>query len=187
VIAEKEGWVLLPTIGCFTPGYCLFMPLRHIDAAADAPVSELARVQGAAEDMRIAIASVFGPTIIAEHGPRGCQLGASCCSHAHLHLIPVPDPGAVTNAYRLTGGPGRLINGIANLAEPNGGPYLYLSPCPGTHLIWPARGFARQYVRRVCSSLHGIGTYYDWRDHPFTHNQNVTIDALQDAMKPWAA
>lgn len=183
VIAKKEGWVLLPTIGCFTPGYCLFMPIRHIDAAADAPRPELARVQSAVEEMRDAIASVFGPTIIAEHGPRGCQLGASCCSHAHLHLIPVPDPDSVTNAYHLTGGPGRTISGIADLAEPDGHPYLYLSPRPGSHFIWPASGFARQYVRRVCASLHGIGTYFDWRDHPFADNQALTIHTLHNVLK----
>jgi len=187
VITEREGWVLLPTIGCFTPGYCLFMPIRHIDAAADASLPELGRAQGALEDMRQAIASVFGPTIIAEHGPRGCQRGASCCSHAHLHLIPVPDPDTVTNTYRLTGGPGRTISGIADLAQADDAPYLYLSPRPGTHLIWPAHGFARQYVRRVCASLHGIGPYFDWRDHPFTDNQNLTFNVLQNTLKPWTA
>jgi diadenosine tetraphosphate (Ap4A) HIT family hydrolase len=179
--------VLLPTVGCFTPGYCLFMPIRHIDAAADASPHELTRVQDALEDMREAIASTFGSTIIAEHGPRGCQLGASCCSHAHLHLIPVPDPGAVTNSYRTTGGPGRTLRGMSDLAQTDDDPYLYLSPRPGEHLLWPAHGFARQYVRRVCASLHGIGEYFDWRDHPFVGNQNLTISALRDALKPWAA
>lgn len=163
------------------------MPDRHIDAAADAPAAELARIQGALEDMRTAITSAFGPTIIAEHGPRGCQLGASCCSHAHFHLIPVPDPDAVTGSYRMTGGPGLSIRGIDGLAKADDGPYLYLSPRPGTHLIWPADGFARQYVRRVCASLHGIGEQFDWRDHPFTHNQGLTIDALLDPLKCRAA
>jgi diadenosine tetraphosphate (Ap4A) HIT family hydrolase len=187
IIAEVDGWVLLPTIGCFTPGYCLFMPIHHIDAVADAALPELTKVQHAVEDMREAIASVFGPTIIAEHGPRGCHLGASCCSHAHLHLIPVPVPSAVTAAYCRTGGPSRSLRGIVDLAKANNDPYLYLSPRPGEHLLWPAHGFARQYVRRVCASLHGVGEYFDWRDHPFTDNQNFTIRALQGTLKPWAA
>jgi diadenosine tetraphosphate (Ap4A) HIT family hydrolase len=188
VIAEMAGWVLLPTVGCFTPGYCLLMPVRHIDAAADAPPTELARAQAALEDARAAITSTFGPTIVAEHGPRGCQLGAGCCSHAHFHLIPVPDPDAVTDAYTVTGGPGLSVRGIADLAEANGdAPYLYLSPRPGTHLIWPADGFARQYVRRVCASLHGIGERFDWRDYPFTDNQALTIDVLRDSLNRPAA
>jgi diadenosine tetraphosphate (Ap4A) HIT family hydrolase len=187
IIAEAGGWVLLPTVGCFTPGYCLFMPVRHIDAAADAPAAELATIQGALEDMRTVITSVFGPTIIAEHGPRGCQLGASCCSHAHFHLIPVPDPDAVTSLYRGTGGAELSIRGIDGLVTANDGPYLYLSPRPGTHLIWSADAFARQYVRRVCAFLHGIGEQFDWRDHPFTDNQGITIDTLRERLKRRAA
>jgi len=69
VICETGGWVLLPTVGCFTPGYCLFMPIDHIDAVADAEPGELARASAAAEDMRALISSVFGSVIIAEHGP----------------------------------------------------------------------------------------------------------------------
>lgn len=187
IIVETDGWVLLPTVGCFTPGYCLFMPIGHIDAAADASFAELMRVQDALEDMRTVITSVFGPTIIAEHGPRGCQLGASCCSHAHFHLIPVSDPDAVMNAYQRTGGSGLNIRGIADLAQVSESPYLYLSPQPETHFIWPAHGFARQYVRRICASLCGMGEYFDWRDHPFAYNQSFTIDALRNPLKNLAA
>lgn len=181
IICETGGWVLLPTVGCFTPGYCLFMPLEHLDAAADGPPSEMAHVAAAAEGMRALISSVFGPVIIAEHGPRGCELGASCCSHAHLHLIPVPDPGAVTAAYQATGGPGRRLSGLAGMLTEVDGPYLYLSPLPGEHLLWPSAGFARQYVRRVCAAQHGIPGQFDWRDHPFQTNQVLTVRTLRAA------
>ena len=187
IVTEADGWVLLPTVGCFTPGYCLFMPVRHMDAAADIPRAELAAVQGALERMRAAVTSVYGPAIVAEHGPRGCQLGASCCSHAHFHLIPVPDPDAVTSAYMATGGPGTALQGVAGLADVGDVPYLYLSPRPGTHLVWPADGFARQYVRRVCAALHGVGERFDWRDHPFAANQGLTMQALQNSLKRRAA
>jgi diadenosine tetraphosphate (Ap4A) HIT family hydrolase len=187
VITEAFGWVLLPTVGCFAPGYCLFMPIDHLDAAADATHRQLWNAGTAIEEMRTLITSVFGPTIVAEHGPRGCELGAGCCSHAHLHLIPVPDPAAVTAAYTSTGGPGRRLDDLTDLPETVYGPYLYLSPQPGQHLLWPSAGFARQYVRRVCAALHGIGDYYDWRDHPFADNQNLTITALKTALRARAA
>jgi diadenosine tetraphosphate (Ap4A) HIT family hydrolase len=187
VICEIGGWVLLPTVGCFTPGYCMFMPLEHLDAAADAAPADLARVAVAIEQMRALIASVAGPVIIAEHGPRGCELGASCCSHAHLHLIPVPDPGAVTAAYEATGGPGRRLGSLAALPQAADGPYLYLSSWPGEHLLWSAAGFTRQYVRRVCAAEHGIPGQFDWRDHPFDANQALTITMLRAAMRARAA
>jgi diadenosine tetraphosphate (Ap4A) HIT family hydrolase len=187
VIAKAGEWVLLPTLGCFTPGYCLFMPVRHIDAAADVTPKALVELQAEVENMREAITSAFGPTIIAEHGPWGCQMGASCCSHAHLHLIPVPNPDAVTAAYRAKGGPGNALRGLADLAEVVNGPYLYLSPRLDEHWLWPARGFARQYVRRVCASLHGKGEYFDWRDHPFTAIQAHTISVLRATLESPAA
>lgn len=187
VICEDSGWVLLPTVGCFTPGYCLFMPLDHIDAAADAAPGPLAAVGAAVEEMRTLISSVFGPTIIAEHGPRGCELGAGCCSHAHLHLIPVPDPGAVSAAYQATGGTGRALEALDELPEVVDGPYLYLSPQPGEHLLWPSAGFARQYVRRVCAAQHGMPARFDWRDHPFDANQTLTLTMLRAATQARAA
>ena len=158
IICEVYGWVLLPTVGCFTPGYCLFMPLAHRRGRRRAARRTDSRVGEAVEDMRALISSVFGPVIIAEHGPRGCELGASCCSHAHLHLIPVPDVDAVTAAYRATGGPAAVWTDLAGLPASVDGPYLYLSPRPGEHLLWPSAGFARQYVRRVCAAQHGVAT-----------------------------
>ncbi|MFI2664187.1 MULTISPECIES: HIT family protein [Micromonospora] len=188
IIVEDGGWLLLPTVGCFAPGYCLFMPLDHVDAAADLHPNELVRVEPAVERMRARIESVFGPTILAEHGSRDCQLGASCCTHCHLHLIPVPDPDAVTAVYQATGGDGKALQGLADLASTAEGPYLYLSPRPGQHLFWPADSrFARQYVRRVCAQLHGVADQYDWRGHPFSHNQRLTADILRGVFEQQTA
>lgn len=172
------GWVLLPTIGSLTPGYCLFMPLQHLDAAADITAAGLARVAEEAEEMRTLIQARYGPVILAEHGPRDCELGASCCSHCHLHLIPVPDPDAIAAAYEKTGGPGRCLSSLADLPSAADGSYVYLSPRPGEHYYWPSAGFPRQFVRRVCADQLGIGEFYDWRDHPFTAHSEHTFAAL---------
>jgi diadenosine tetraphosphate (Ap4A) HIT family hydrolase len=183
IIVEDMGWVLLPTLGCFVPGYCLFMPVDHVDAAADLHAGDLARLDFAVEEMRARVESEFGPTIVAEHGSRDCQLGAGCCTHCHLHLIPVPDPYAVVDAYEEIGGPGRILSDLPDLPGATGGPYLLLSPRPGQHLVWPAdRRFPRQHVRRVCARLHGVADRYDWRDHPFRGNQAMTADILRAAV-----
>ncbi len=179
IITETVGgWVLLPTIGSLTPGYCLFMPLQHLDAAADVTPAGLEQVAEESEQMRTLLQARYGPVILAEHGPRDCELGASCCSHCHLHLIPVPDPDAITTAYEKTGGPGRRLTSMAALPEAADGSYLYLSPQPGEHYYWPSAGFARQFVRRVCADQLGIGALYDWRDHPFTENHDRTFAEL---------
>ncbi|MFF4557713.1 hypothetical protein [Streptomyces sp. NPDC001422] len=179
IITESPGgWLLLPTIGSLAPGYCLFMPLEHLDAAADIATAALVRVAEETEQMRTLIEARYGPTILAEHGPRECELGASCCSHCHLHLIPVPNPDAITAAYEKTGGPGLRLTSMSDLPEAADGSYLYLSPRPGEHHYWPSAGFARQFVRRICADQLGIGDRYDWRDHPFTANRERTFAEL---------
>jgi diadenosine tetraphosphate (Ap4A) HIT family hydrolase len=179
IITETVGgWVLLPTIGALTAGYCLFMPVEHLDAAADVAPANLTRVAAEAEEMRMLIQARFGPVILAEHGPRDCELGASCCSHCHLHLIPVPAPDAITAAYEKTGGTGLRLASMADLPAAADGSYLYLSPRTGEHYYWPSAGFARQFVRRICAEQLGIGEFFDWRDHPFTANGERTLAEL---------
>jgi diadenosine tetraphosphate (Ap4A) HIT family hydrolase len=179
IITETAGgWVLLPTVGALTPGYCLFMPLQHLDAAADVAPADLERVAAEAEQMRTLIQARYGPVVLAEHGPRDCELGASCCSHCHLHLIPVPDPDTVTAAYERTGGPGRRLTSLTDLPAAADSSYLYLSPRAGEHHYWPSAGFARQFVRRVCAEELGIGGSFDWRDHPFTAHRERTFTEL---------
>ncbi|MFE9851265.1 hypothetical protein ACFYPN_21065 [Streptomyces sp. NPDC005576] len=179
IITETaEGWVLLPTVGTLAPGYCLFMPLEHLDAAADVTPASLQRVAEETEGMRALIQARYGPVILAEHGPRDCELGASCCSHCHLHLIPVPDPDEITAAYEKIGGPGLRLTSMTDLPAAADGSYLYLSPHAGEHYYWPSAGFARQFVRRVCADQLGIGASYDWRDHPFTENSQRTFAEL---------
>ncbi|MGW1503402.1 hypothetical protein ACWCQW_33490 [Streptomyces mirabilis] len=188
IITETAGgWVLLPTIGALAPGYCLFMPLEHLDAAAELTSADLSAVAAEAERMRTVIEARYGPVILAEHGPRDCELGASCCSHCHLHLIPVPDPDAVLTAYEETGGTGRRITSLADLPTVADGSYLYLSPRPGRHYYWPSAGFARQFVRRVCADQLGLGEFFDWRDHPFARNRERTFSELSDDLRPAAA
>jgi diadenosine tetraphosphate (Ap4A) HIT family hydrolase len=179
IITETAGrWVLLPTIGALTPGYCLFMPLEHLDAAADVAPADLARLAAETEEMRTLVQARYGPVILAEHGPRDCELGASCCSHCHLHLVPVPAPDAITAAYVRTGGPGRRLTSLADLPATADGSYVYLSPRPGEHYYWPSAGFARQFVRRVCADALGVGDLFDWRDHPFTAHRERTFAEL---------
>ncbi|MGW2442231.1 hypothetical protein ACWCY1_36825 [Streptomyces goshikiensis] len=189
IITETtDRWVLLPTIGCLTPGYSLYMPLEHLDAAADVAPADLPQVAAGLESMRTLIQAHYGPTIVAEHGPRDCELGASCCGHAHLHLIPVPDPDAILAAYEKVGGPGRRLSSLVDLPAAAETSYLYLSPRPGEHHYWPADGrFARQFVRRVVAGQYGIGEQYDWRDHPFVENRDQTYDTLTAAILATAA
>jgi diadenosine tetraphosphate (Ap4A) HIT family hydrolase len=184
IITRDGDWVLLPTLGCFVAGYCLLMPIDHLQAAADLPAEDLHALDARIERVRDQIADEFGPTIVAEHGPGDCDLGASCCTHAHLHLIPIGAAKAITDAYQRVGGAPQVLGGLAGLRALAGSPYLYLSPEPGVHLAWPAVGFPRQFVRRVCADILGMPDRYDWRDHPFEPTMRATLARLRAALQP---
>lgn len=186
IILQEADWLLLPTVGCFATGYCLLMPIGHIDAVAELSQAELTWAQGFLERMRRLVGS-FGPAIVAEHGPGRCDLGASCCSHAHLHVIPVGrHVDAVVAAYERVGGPPTILQDLTELSTMAGEPYMYLSPASQTHLLWQAAGFPRQFVRRVCAHLLGLGDQYDWRDHPFPRRMEQTLTSLRTVVGPRA-
>ena len=184
IITRDGDWVLLPTLGCFVAGYCLLMPIDHLQAVADLPAGQLHALEARIERLRSHLAGQFGAAIVAEHGPGACDLGASCCTHAHLHLIPIGAAGAITDAYQQTGGAPEVLDELAGLRGLAGSPYLYLSPRPGMHLAWPAAGFPRQFVRRVCAGILGMPDRYDWRDYAFEHTMRATLTRLRATLQP---
>lgn len=177
IIWESKDFLLLPTVGCITPGYCLLMPWEH--APSFAALSETEPVEGLriAELFRKRIAEVFGSTIIAEHGSGGYgKSGASCCEHAHLHLIPIP--GQVLEArtmYEDFGGPPIILTEASELKNFASLPYIFLSPEQGTYCVWlQTANFRQQFARWVAARLLGNEGQYDWRTFKFEENMRIT-------------
>ena len=171
-------------MGCFTAGYCLLMPIGHIEAVAELPRAELMWTQQLVERIRRLVAASYAPTIVAEHGPGRCDLGASCCSHAHLHVIPVGcHASAVLAAYERVGGSPTILQDLTELPTVAGEPYLYLSLRSDSHLLWRATGFPRQFVRRICADLLGFRDQFDWRDHTFPRQMEKTLTSLRAAVR----
>lgn len=187
-IVRSERFVLMPTLGCFTHGYSLVMPVDHVYSFGEVvnDPDEACSLEVFLNDVRALVESRFGPTIIAEHGSGGQQdMGAACCQHAHLHLIPAPDKDAVLRRYCQTGGKPAVLNSIRDLALQQGS-YIYLAPSPEQHLVWPARRFPCQFVRRVLADLHGLQEYWDWQEYPFWDKRVATLKSLLQAIEDTA-
>lgn len=178
IVARTQSRVILPTIGCLTQGYLLYMPHEHTLAFADLDGAELDDCEQDIDGLRSALFDRYGSLIVAEHGPRECDLGAGCCEHAHIHLIPVPSPDRVVKKYVEIGGPTELYRTLAECLACVEKAYVYVSPAPAEHYIWPAAAFPRQWVRRVCADIHGKASRWDWRDHSFDPERQRTYDAL---------
>jgi diadenosine tetraphosphate (Ap4A) HIT family hydrolase len=183
IILQKEGFNLHPTLGCFREGYCLYTPVKHYKSFAQLNKEQLAKLEKDLSYIRQVITDEYPPhTIIAEHGPGlNGDCGASCCDHAHLHLIPVDNPKSVFLNFYSCGGAPVILASFENLSNLKNKPYVYLSCISGQHLVWQnIECFGRQFVRRVCASLQGIGHLYNWRLFPFYEQMRLTRDRLQE-------
>lgn len=184
IILRDDLWVVLPTRGCFVAGYTLLLPIDHATSFATLPATDLAEAENLIMRVRGAIERQFGPTIVAEHGSSACDRGASCCDHAHIHLIPISDQNAVLSAYTSAGGRPLRLSRFSDITAFAGVPYQYLSRYPDEHLLWVGGSFSRQFVRRVVADLEGCADKYDWREHAFTQNMRATRAALTGLLGP---
>ena len=180
---QSEEWALIPTKGCFIRGYCLLLPIEHELSLGTLAAEDLQTAAVTLDWIRSIIERRFGPTIVAEHGATVCDAGAACCDHAHLHIVPAGDTSEVERAYRRVGGEPLVLSGVEELARFRGAAYVYLSPGAKRHLVWAARNFPRQFVRRVTSRVVGKGEYYDWRVHSFEEEMWATKSILQPLLK----
>lgn len=180
ILCADASFVVLPTIGAFTPGYILLMPRHHVRSFAELDGPVLERAGRIAENLRRVLNDLYGPTIVAEHGPGGpTEPSAACCDHAHWHLIPT-EPAAVVDAYETAGGSPEILPDVRGLRDQAGRAYMYLSPIRHSHFRWShSVQFGSQFVRRVTASLIGRGDQYDWAVCPFTENMLLTRMVLE--------
>jgi diadenosine tetraphosphate (Ap4A) HIT family hydrolase len=178
-----------PSIGHFTPGYLLFVPLEHRSSFARLSSPTLRNAADYLTFTRLLVSDLYGPPIVAEHGSCGLSRpGVACCEHAHLHLIPMPDErhcDEVRAEYIARDAHYVELSSLNDLAKWGDDPYLYLSVRPGEHLLWPLSSsnetlFPSQFVRRVCSEILGVKEW-DWRLDPFIEEAVQTRKRLGEA------
>lgn len=176
-----NDFVVLASLGCFRDGYSLLMPVEHRRSFASLGHERLALAEPAIEYVRRIIGSEYStPVIVAEHGPGIVDKGASCCDHAHIHIIPVDDPEKVLLQFRNSGHEHHSLPRLSALTEWQAAPYIYLSCTPGQHLVWENMGlFGKQFVRHVCANLDGLGMIANWRIYPFRRKMLQTAERLR--------
>jgi diadenosine tetraphosphate (Ap4A) HIT family hydrolase len=169
IVRRKNGFISLPSIGCFADGYLLVLPQRHVLSFSHLSDKELNVGLKYAEELRGELEPIYGTYILAEHGAGGpCDPGAACVDHAHMHLIPMGDrAAAVREKYLERGGRPTISGGLDSFRAFAETSYVALSITSERYEFWPANRFPRQFVRQVCADLLGLGQFYNWRAHPF--------------------
>jgi hypothetical protein len=183
-ISDKTELVSTPTLGCFQPGYSLAIPNRFIHSFAELGGEELEASERTVESWRSKLEEIFGDTIIAEHGSCGSStLTAACVDHAHLHLLPLPGlRDAIRSCYYEAGGePDACLSSLRELPEVvHDEPYVLLSTTSGEYEVWrEIMDFRGQFVRRKSAELLGIPNLFNWRNHPFVDQLELSTTLLK--------
>lgn len=190
---QDVDWAVGPTLGHFTPGYLLMVPIAHHNAIANCSGKEIAAAAEHVGRIRNVLSRRYGPVVVAEHGSGGvCNRGAACCDHAHLHFIPFTNfesTRKVKGEYIQRDPEFTLVRSLHDLRAFAGKPYLYISTAPDEHLVWVLEKhnqhfFPRQFVRQVCASVLGT-PHWDWRDAPLIDEMMATRDALAEEFGPF--
>jgi len=182
IIWSNKDFMLLPTVGCLTPGYCLFMPRKHVYSFAEINSNDGKEVIYYLEKFRSEISNIFGPAIIVEHGSAYCDKGAGCCSHAHMHIIPVRSD-KVIDEFEKIGAEAQVLLKYEELNRYSGSPYVFLSPASHLYLVYRADRFYSQFIRIVVSRILGFEWLYNWRKFPFHENMIITQQALSTRLE----
>ena len=89
IIANRNGFIAIPTIGQLFTGSLLILPIEHFETIAELPRTLRTALMEFCAELTHWI-RLLGHPILFEHGARGCT-GQSCgIYHAHIHLLPVP-------------------------------------------------------------------------------------------------
>jgi diadenosine tetraphosphate (Ap4A) HIT family hydrolase len=179
IILDRDGFAVLPTVGCFVDGYVLIVPRDHAASLASLPAAARSAALDLAEEVRGQLQNVYGQYVLSEHGALNCDdTGAACCDHCHVHLIPMGElTSKVVEYYWKTGGQPEYCGGPAGFESYTARSYVMVSTEPGRYSLWPADRFERQFVRKVCAGLLGKGDLFNWREHPFTAAMKRTKQA----------
>lgn len=180
VLWENDNFVVIPTVGCITPGYLLLLPKEHNYSFADVPTSLRGELMAISTFLRKLIAREYKcQVLIAEHGSIQCDRGAACCDHAHLHFIPVPDDEAALEYYEDIS-EDCVAMSLEDLFILKGTTYILAGSDPIHVNIWRHQdGFTSQFCRKVAAREWNVDDQWDWRRSPNYPNIRKTLDQLR--------
>lgn len=177
VLKETTNFLIIPNIGSLMPGYLMVIPRQHILSFGFLPPVYDRELHALLEDVKDWQRSLFGTYLIFEHGPVSFKRGGSCCDHAHLHIVPVPQKTDLVCALRREYLTRQVENMLATMRSQirKGMPYLFLHHHDDTMYISDAVPAKSQYLRQELVKQLGLGNIWDWKEFPGIEHILATI------------
>jgi diadenosine tetraphosphate (Ap4A) HIT family hydrolase len=177
-VAQTVRFAVIPTIGCFVPGYVLVVPRVHALSFGQLSLDALDEAEGLLRDMTVRLAAVYHlPVLGFEYGnnvPGGRRIG-----HAHWHLLPSRAGLQEWLAARLDG---QAITGLAGLPRERGASYIAVRGQDSRTTVYLVPNQPRQRIRlrRAVASLDPRVSDDDWdfEQHWFPDLIRQTVEDL---------
>lgn len=185
IIHESEHWVVMPTIGCFSPGYILFVTKKHFLSLGHAPVDVHDDLKRLVDGFERLLQNLFNKkTVLFEHGALDAVRKGGCCiDHAHLHML--PHDSDFTTYFRDKTYLVRSIDSTLELRDQIGNKrsYLYLKNNKDDLYIVENEYIPSQICRKIITANMKIPEVWDWRQHYFIDNIKITYEKLIEGLK----
>lgn len=178
-VAMTPNFVVVPTFGCFVPGYLLIVPRSHVLSFGQLDLVALAEVEDLLDRLTDRLIAAYGlPVLGFEYGIN--TSGVRRIEHAHWHLLSSDADLGGWLDQRLAGTP------IASLVElPVGGDsYIAVRGQDEALTVYetggPLETHARIRLRRTVAALDQrvADDAWDWADHRCAELIRATVADL---------
>lgn len=163
IIANRQHFVALPTLGQLVPGSLLVLPKFHIETFAQ--LSEALQIEALhfINELELLLHR-YGDVFIFEHGAQSSCGGGCGIYHAHIHIVPLPKPIRHHELIEYVGQSAEnLFEVWSNLQGCS--EYLVAKDSFGTVVSYKPnkRGFGSQYCRRRIAEFFNLEQPWDWK------------------------
>jgi len=161
-----DGLALAADAAPLLPGHALLFTTSHLPSFAASSPAQMVAAEEVLQRLCGLGRYAAGAVLVFEHGTTEATGGSGCVDHAHIHILPIPDPLSerIEPEPRVpetiaTLGPRRPFDRLPMLA---GQAYFWVA---GRHLqmltIVP-RSPERQVLRRIVATLLGLPRHRTW-------------------------
>lgn len=164
IVARTDRFVALPTLGQLFTGSLLLLPVDHVETCA-LLTADARRELGELVSEMIPRVRGFGEPIIFEHGATEPTGGGCGIYHAHLHIVPVPEPVLAKvlfpeyqNHARDLQGAWEALQGTREYLIMNASGQTLYNDLDGQAGLYPSQFFRRRIVE-----YFDLQVPWDWR------------------------
>lgn len=91
IALSARGFKVLPTLSPLVEGHVLIVPQRHVTSLAQLANPEKADFFAVLANVVGLVRDLWGGPVVFEHGVGQNKKGGCGVTHAHLHVVPIPD------------------------------------------------------------------------------------------------